>query len=280
LTHECALRSLSAETKALIVINEFEAQRMPMPLLRQVFAEIIVDDEERKAVVGLIKGDLAAGGYAHEHVEMFLARLLMSQDQATAEKIIRTGKFPRCSKPFEDAPAAVPKAPPTSKIPSAWISPSGAGSPRKGGEARPPQEMRGALMLPREFVMGDAPPRKPMILVADDDKRSRLITRVRLEEAGFLVAEAINGVDAWQRISGGAGLALVILDMKMPGMHGLEVLAKMAEARVSLPIIVCSAFKEFRNEPIILSNARLKYLTKPLKTEELMAAVKELLGIS
>ena len=301
MSNESLIKMLSAKTKAMIIINECEADRMPMFQLRQILAELVADEVERKTVVDLVEAEMLAEGYEREHVEMFLNRLLMPADQAAAEKLIRTGRNLKrpCIKPFESEIPILPYAPKAQaqgqRPPSGRLT-----DPRKssntrllfGGNAvgqanpavipvqpRPVQESRNTLLLSKESVMGAGSSVRPMILVADDDRRARLIARIRLEEAGFMVVEAINGSDAWERISQG-NMVLAIIDMKMPGMHGIEILTQMALKKIQLPIIVCSAYGEFKKEPTVMANTRLRYLIKPIHTEEMMTAVGELLGLN
>lgn len=298
---ESLMKMLSAKTKAMIIINECEADRMPMFQLRQVLAELVADEVEKKTVVDLVEAEMLASGYERDHVEMFLNRLLMPADQAAAEKLIRTGRNLKrpCIKPFETEIPILPYAPKAQA--QGQRSPSGRlVDPRKssntrllGGnvagqanpavipvQPRPIQESRNTLLLSRESVMGTGSSVRPMILVADDDRRARLIARIRLEEAGFMVVEAINGSDAWERISQDKGdMVLAVIDMKMPGMHGIEILTQMSLKKIQLPIIVCSAYGEFKKEPTVASNPRLRYLIKPIQTEAMMAAVRELLGL-
>jgi CheY-like chemotaxis protein len=117
---------------------------------------------------------------------------------------------------------------------------------------------------------------KPLILIADDDKRARMVFRLRIEEAGFSTVECSSGDEAWQRIQQG-GVAVVILDMKMPGMHGLEVLAQMAEKCASVPVIICSAYDQLQDEFVVKSYPKLRYLVKPIAPEMLVRAIRELL---
>ena len=75
------LKALSLETKALIIVSEFEARRMPMFQMRAVFAAIVRDDEERKSVIDLVEKDLRATGYPDQQVGTFLSDLLASGAQ-------------------------------------------------------------------------------------------------------------------------------------------------------------------------------------------------------
>jgi CheY-like chemotaxis protein len=118
---------------------------------------------------------------------------------------------------------------------------------------------------------------RPLVLVADDDKRIRLVFKLRLEDSGFAVAEAADGLQAWERVQEG-GLALVVLDMKMPGLHGLEVLSRMVDKQITLPVIVCSAYDQLENEFVVQTHPKLKYLIKPVAPDLLVSTARELIG--
>lgn len=122
-----------------------------------------------------------------------------------------------------------------------------------------------------------APPQRLNVLLADDDKRIRMVFRLRLEEAGFAVIEANDGNEAWEKVKSWA-LAAVVLDMKMPGMHGLEVLTKMADEGMTTPVVVCSAYDQLENEFVVQKYGSLRYLVKPIAPETLVTTIKELLG--
>lgn len=117
---------------------------------------------------------------------------------------------------------------------------------------------------------------RPTVLVADDDKRIRLVFRLRLEASGYIVIELGDGQEAWNRLQEG-GIDLVVLDMKMPGLHGLEVLSRMVDKQINIPVIVCSAYDQLENEFVVQTHPKLKYLVKPVSPDALVAAVRELL---
>lgn len=116
---------------------------------------------------------------------------------------------------------------------------------------------------------------KPVVLIADDDKRARMVYKLRIEAAGFMTIECEDGAQAWERIQQG-GISAVVLDMKMPGMHGLEVLSNMAAQPDQIPVVVCSAYDQLNDEFVVKSYSKLKYLTKPVAPDRLVAALREL----
>jgi CheY-like chemotaxis protein len=116
----------------------------------------------------------------------------------------------------------------------------------------------------------------PLILVADDDKRIRMIYRIKLEEAGYRVAEEADGLSAWNFIHDRKP-DLVVLDMKMPGCHGLEVMNRMVSAGLLIPLVISSAYDQLSEEFVVATYPKYKYLTKPVGPDQVLAAVEELL---
>ncbi len=110
------------------------------------------------------------------------------------------------------------------------------------------------------------------ILIADDESIIRLGLRRMLEEAGHTVAAAENGVAAL-KLAAGRTPDLVILDIKMPEMDGLEAARALLE-RTQVPIIFLTAFGE---KDLVERAARLPvmgYLVKPIKEAELLAMIQ------
>jgi CheY-like chemotaxis protein len=113
------------------------------------------------------------------------------------------------------------------------------------------------------------------VLVADDDNRIRMVFKKRLEEAKFAVDEAASGDEAWKKIQENR-FGVVVMDMKMPGLHGLELLSRLSAAEYKPAVVVCSAYEQLKDEFVVSSYPRLRFLVKPVPTEKLIAAVTEL----
>jgi CheY-like chemotaxis protein len=87
----------------------------------------------------------------------------------------------------------------------------------------------------------------PLILVVDDDASIRLLLEEELRAEGYEVAVAANGEEALQWISENQP-DLVTLDIKMPGMMGLEVLRRIKQERPDLPVVMVTAYSSFRHD--------------------------------
>ena len=114
--------------------------------------------------------------------------------------------------------------------------------------------------------------KKLNILIADDESIIRLGLKHILEEAGHTVYDAENGASAL-RLAEGCKPDLVILDIKMPEMDGLEA-AHLLLDRMQVPVIFLTAYGE---QELIERAARLPvmgYLVKPIKEAELLAMIE------
>jgi len=113
------------------------------------------------------------------------------------------------------------------------------------------------------------------ILVVDDDKNFRLLLEAELTLEGYEVVLADNGLAALKKINEGAP-DLVILDLKMPDLHGLEVLRTIREKNKELPIIICTAYDKMQDDYTIWSGRVAAFLSKPLDLENLKDIIYEL----
>ena len=115
------------------------------------------------------------------------------------------------------------------------------------------------------------------ILIVDDEATVREIAQRYLEREGFGVLCAASGTDALRLIEDdGARIALVILDIMLPGINGLEVL-KRVRARGSTPVILLSARTDESDRVLGLEFGADDYVPKPFGPRELVSRVKAVL---
>jgi two-component system KDP operon response regulator KdpE len=110
------------------------------------------------------------------------------------------------------------------------------------------------------------------VLVVDDEKSLRDFIQRNLEIRGYRVWTAGNGLEALA-IFDQEYINLVILDVMMPNMDGLEALRKVRE-KSTVPVIVLSALGEERDKVTALNLGADDYLTKPFGVNELLARVR------
>jgi len=110
------------------------------------------------------------------------------------------------------------------------------------------------------------------ILLVDDEESIHLLYREELEEAGYEVHSALTGEEALDKLNI-IGPDLIILDINMPGMNGIEALRRIKEIKPKVPVILCSAYQEFKQD--LASWASDEYIVKSSNLDELKAAVKK-----
>ncbi|MGD0498750.1 MAG: sigma-54 dependent transcriptional regulator [Bryobacteraceae bacterium] len=110
------------------------------------------------------------------------------------------------------------------------------------------------------------------ILVVDDDESLRRITQLQLEEAGHEVLTAPSGTAALAVMEEEAP-ALVITDLKMPGLSGLEVLKKVRESYPHTAVLMITAFGTVQTAVEAMKAGAYDYITKPIDYEQLVCVV-------
>jgi DNA-binding response OmpR family regulator len=123
--------------------------------------------------------------------------------------------------------------------------------------------------------MSDGQPRKTRILVVEDEETIRDFVRMGLEYEGFEVAVAEDGPAGLEQVRA-FGPDLVVLDLLLPGMDGLEVCRRI-RARSPLPIVMLTARGEVDDRVAGLESGADDYLAKPFKFKELLARIRAVL---
>lgn len=115
------------------------------------------------------------------------------------------------------------------------------------------------------------------ILVIDDTPTLRKLLRFYLKKKGYSVNEAHNGQVGLESIEKDT-FDLIILDMNMPVMNGLEVLETLKNKDgFSVPILILSADKEEESKAAGIAFGASYYMTKPFKPEEVIARIEDIL---
>jgi len=113
-----------------------------------------------------------------------------------------------------------------------------------------------------------------MILVVDDDKVLTQLLKTLLEGEGYTVQVAHDGESAYKHLRDPKCRAM-LLDIRMPGINGAELLMLMAAEGVHVPVIVMAGFPDFDEEEMKQFPNVKKLFHKPLYPDEVLAAVKE-----
>jgi two-component system, chemotaxis family, chemotaxis protein CheY len=115
------------------------------------------------------------------------------------------------------------------------------------------------------------------ILVVDDSALSRRILRRILEAAGHAIHEADDGMVALERYAI-AHPDLVLLDMTMRGMHGLDVLGKLRELDPNARVIVATADIQRSTRELVDAAGGSGFVSKPFDAQRVLSAVATVLG--
>lgn len=114
------------------------------------------------------------------------------------------------------------------------------------------------------------------ILVVDDERSIRRLLRMYLAEAGYTVAEAADGQSALDQLRLG-GIDLVLLDLMLPTIGGLDVCSRIRESNGYVPIIMVTAMDDEESRIAGLEHGADDYVTKPFSGRELVARVRAVL---
>jgi len=129
--------------------------------------------------------------------------------------------------------------------------------------------------------MGTTNPKKPLLLIVDDDRSLRMLMRATLEQGGFEVAEAENGLVALSAFENLLPTA-VLLDVIMPEMDGIDVckaIRKLPEGK-HLPVLMVTGLEDFDSIRQFFDAGATDFITKPLNWTALSKRVRQLLNQS
>jgi CheY-like chemotaxis protein len=113
------------------------------------------------------------------------------------------------------------------------------------------------------------------ILVVDDEANIRELYKVEFEDMGYEVTTVPDGVQALAAI-GKTRFDLVTLDMQMPDMDGIEILRRMKEKDSKLPVIICTAYEEYKHD--FGSWCSDAYVVKSSDMTQLRETVEKIIG--
>ncbi len=117
---------------------------------------------------------------------------------------------------------------------------------------------------------------KGRVLVIDDESEVRRIIRFALEKQGYDVVEAPDGEKAIEVIRAGDNPLLtdvIICDVRMPKINGVEAIAFFREQFPSVPIIVLTGYPDMQLATSFIKQGVVEYLVKPVEKEKLVEVV-------
>ncbi len=131
-------------------------------------------------------------------------------------------------------------------------------------------------MLPEARKNGVKTPR---ILIVDDDPGQRSLLDSFLTSQGFETVLATSGEQALEELRA-REFGMVISDVRMPGLTGLETLRRARQEHPVLPVLLVTAYADIREAVGAMRDGALNYLAKPIDLDELLATVRQATGLS
>jgi len=113
------------------------------------------------------------------------------------------------------------------------------------------------------------------ILIVEDDKNQRLLLEEELRDEGHTIMTAASGREALETVARTMP-DLVVLDIAMPGMDGLEVLGKLLDVNNRLPVVIHTAYASYQDN--FMSWAADAYIVKRGDLDELKGAIRDILA--
>jgi len=111
------------------------------------------------------------------------------------------------------------------------------------------------------------------ILIVDDELSMREFLKILLEKAGYAVTAAPDGVTALELVKN-EEIDLVITDIRMPRMSGLELLTELKQHCADLPVIMITAFASPDDAVLAMKNGAFDYITKPFNVDEIKGVIR------
>lgn len=115
------------------------------------------------------------------------------------------------------------------------------------------------------------------ILIVDDELSMREFLKILLEKEGYKVAVVADGNQAL-KAAAAHSYDLVVSDIRMPGMTGLELLAKLKEAHPEIAVIMITAFASPDDAVTAMKNGAFDYITKPFNVDEIKGIIRSALA--
>jgi len=111
------------------------------------------------------------------------------------------------------------------------------------------------------------------ILIVDDDNGQRSLLETFLDAQGYRTRSAASGESALQMLET-EKFAMIISDVRMPGMSGIETLRRVRQHHPTLPVLLVTAFADIRSAVAAMRDGAVNYLAKPFDLDELIASVQ------
>ena len=122
-------------------------------------------------------------------------------------------------------------------------------------------------------------PGSARILVVDDDPGQRSLLESFLKGQGFKTVVVDSGEAALEALRAG-DFSLMVSDVRMPGISGLETLRRARQQHAVLPVLLVTAYADIREAVGAIRDGAVNYLSKPIDLDELLASVRQAVGLN
>src|ERR1022692_3433605 len=119
----------------------------------------------------------------------------------------------------------------------------------------------------------------PRILIVDDDPGQRSLLNSFLQSQGFETVTADSGERALETLRT-SHFDMMISDVRMPGLSGLDTLRRAREEHATLPVLLVTAYADIRDAVVAMRDGAVNYLAKPIDLDELLSSVQHATGVS
>lgn len=114
------------------------------------------------------------------------------------------------------------------------------------------------------------------LLIIEDDQNIILSLSLALNNVGFKIESASNGLEGWEMARSNK-YDLILLDCNLPGLTGFEIVKKLRNEKIFTPIIILTVLEELNDKIELFNLGSDDYITKPFAFTELLARIKALL---
>ena len=130
-------------------------------------------------------------------------------------------------------------------------------------------------------IIDNASSTKGKILIIDDKSEVREVLRIHLESANYNVIEAVDGEEGVNMMKSGSNLlqvGMIICDIRMPKVNGIEAIDYLKQNAPSIPIVVVTGYPDSDLAVSLLKKGVKDYMVKPIEKARLLEKVAEVLA--
>ncbi|MGB0561195.1 MAG: response regulator [Spirulinaceae cyanobacterium] len=151
-------------------------------------------------------------------------------------------------------------------------------STRKPQVKAPAEKVKPMVAMPLASFGDDLEDMNQQVLIIDDSVTVRSLLSMTFEKAGYMVEQARDGKEAWEKLNSGLTPDLIFCDIEMPRMDGLELLGNIYEDQTirRIPVAMLTSRGAERHRRIAAERGASGYFTKPYVEQDLLAAAERM----